>query len=78
MAEQDPLTAPEKFIADRLRCKVGAAKHHIVDAAKAAAVLPPDVLARCGMREAVAVLEKELANLRLQVLGPTAEAPANG
>jgi hypothetical protein len=78
MADESALTPPEKFIADRLRCKVGAAKHHIVDAAKAAAVLPPDVLARCGMREAVAVLEKELANLRLQVLGTIREAPANG
>jgi hypothetical protein len=70
-----PLTTEQSFIVNRLRTKVGAAKHQIVDAAKAAAALSPELLARCGMREAVAVLEQELAVLHacVQAREPTPE-----
>jgi hypothetical protein len=75
MAEQDSLTTHEDFIVRRLKAKVCAAKHQLMEALKAAAVLSPDLLARTGMREAVGVLEKELGNLRACVLARTPEEP---
>lgn len=70
MADEIPLTPTEDFVVKRLATKVGAAKHHLFDAARAAAVLPPEMLVRCGMREALATLERELDQLRACIYPP--------
>jgi len=68
MAESS-LTPPEQFIARRIKNKLSAAGHHLVDARAAAIALTPEMHRACGFREQLAVLEGRLAELRAIVHG---------
>jgi hypothetical protein len=68
------LTSEQIFIVRRLTTKIGAAKHHLRDAANAAKYTSPEVLAQAGIADAVEMLRGCLRDLEV-ALRP-AEPPA--
>jgi C4-dicarboxylate-specific signal transduction histidine kinase len=83
------LTSEQIFIVRRLTTKIGAAKHHLRDAASAAKYTSPEVLAQAGIADAVEMLRGCLRDLEvalrpvvladpLNVVPAGAEAPTDG
>jgi hypothetical protein len=83
------LTSEQIFIVRRLATKIGAAKHHLRDAANAAKYTSPEVLAQAGIADAVEMLRGCLRDLEvalrpvvladpLNVVPVAAEAPTHG
>jgi hypothetical protein len=66
------LTSEQIFIVRRLTTKIGAAKHHLRDAANAAKYTSPEVLAQAGIADAVEMLRGCLRDLEV-ALRPVAD-----
>lgn len=73
-----PLTPAERFVAKRVKDKIGSIMHNLADAISAARSLTPDVHAEHNFPAAMVTIERRVAELRSVVEGRPTTKPEGG
>jgi hypothetical protein len=71
----EPLTPAERFVAKRIKDKLGSVMHHLADAIQAARALMPEVHAEHNLPAALDVIERRIGELRSIVTGRPTQKP---